>query len=55
MNRIRWAIFCALSVIGWRICPEPQRSALFRLMPTWGGIERETADKLDRHYQEMTE
>lgn len=25
-NRARWSLFKAISWVGWRVCPEPQRS-----------------------------
>lgn len=33
MHRIRWWLFKRLSKIGWRICPEPERSDL---QAQWG-------------------
>lgn len=35
MNAIRWWLFRRFSSIGWAICPEPQKSDLQRVMPSW--------------------
>lgn len=35
MTSFRWWLFKRLSAIGWRICPEPHRSRLQSVMPTW--------------------
>lgn len=43
LNRLRWKAFKWLSAIGWAICPEPQRTALQRVMPTWQRIEDTSA------------
>lgn len=40
MRPIRWWIFKKLSWLGWKICPEPDRSLLQSMMPTraeWEG------------------
>lgn len=43
-NVIRWRIFKAICHIGWRICPEPQRSDLYGSMTydfrIWRGEDR---------------
>lgn len=36
MRAFRWWLFKRLSAVGWRICPEPHRSRLQSVMPTWG-------------------
>lgn len=38
MNAFRWWLFKRLSEIGWRICPEPQRTDLQYVMPSWGDL-----------------
>lgn len=36
MNKLRWNLFKIISYIGWKVCPEPQRSRLQHLMgPEW--------------------
>lgn len=38
MNTIRWKLFKIISVIGWAVCPEPQRSDLQKVMPNWRAL-----------------
>lgn len=40
MNGLRWWMFKKLSSLGWWICPEPHKSNLMRVMPSWEGLER---------------
>jgi len=39
MNKFRWRIFKLLSVIGWAICPEPQKSNIMKKMFTWDELK----------------
>lgn len=39
MNAFRWWLFKQLSWIGWAICPEPHRTNLHAVMPTWKDVE----------------
>lgn len=39
LTAIRWWMFVRLSSIGWWICPEPHRSRLQSVMPSWKDIE----------------
>lgn len=45
MTQLRWWIFQRLSAIGWRICPEPHRSRLQNVTPTWQGVNPEQFEK----------
>lgn len=38
MARFRWWLFKATSNIAWRICPEPHRTRLQSMMPTWRDV-----------------
>gem|GEM_PF-2727540 len=40
ITEIRWQIFKALSWVGWKICPEPHRTRLQRVTPTWKEYEQ---------------
>ncbi len=35
LNEIRWQLFKALSWIGWKVCPEPHRTLLQSVSPSW--------------------
>lgn len=35
MHAIRWKLFKLLSRLGWWVCPEPDKSNLTAVMPTW--------------------
>jgi hypothetical protein len=39
MTTLRWQLFKILSYIGWRICPEPHRSNMQAMMPSWQEIK----------------
>jgi hypothetical protein len=36
---LRWWLFRRLSSLGWWICPEPHKSHLQSVMPTWRQVE----------------
>lgn len=40
MDGMRWTIFKLLSRLGWWICPEPHKTNLQRVMPSWESLER---------------
>lgn len=40
--KFRWWVFCKLSLIAWKICPEPKKSSLYknlRFDPNWKNFE----------------
>lgn len=39
LNSIRWNLFKWMSGIGWKVCPEPQRSDLQRRLKLGGSPE----------------
>lgn len=39
INELRWKVFKALSWIGWKVCPEPHRTRLQSMSPTWKQYE----------------
>ncbi|RRY22071.1 hypothetical protein EGJ57_04700 [Brucella anthropi] len=39
LNELRWQLFKALSWIGWKVCPEPHRTRLQQVTPTWKQYE----------------
>jgi len=38
LNELRWQLFKALSWIGWKVCPEPHRTRLQSISPTWADL-----------------
>lgn len=44
LNNLRWWLFVQLSHVGWKLCPEPQRSRLHRGIGTWDDIEARIKD-----------
>ena len=38
MLELRWWLFKRLSELGWWICPEPHKSRLQAVMPTWAAL-----------------
>ena len=47
MSGLRWWLFKKISIFGWWVCPEPQRSDLLQVMPSWDGFERSVAAALE--------
>lgn len=43
LTALRWWLFRRLSELGWWICPEPHKSNLQAVMPTWGAIAKARA------------
>lgn len=39
ITKIRWWLFKQISVIGWKVCPEPHRTNLQIRMATWNDLE----------------
>lgn len=40
MTSFRWWLFKRLSAFGWRVCPEPHRSRLQSVMPSWDVFDK---------------
>ncbi len=38
VNELRWQLFKVLSWVGWKICPEPHRTRLQSVSPSWGEL-----------------
>jgi len=43
MKKLRWWLFRRLSELGWWICPEPHKTNLQTLMPTWIDVDKAKA------------
>lgn len=39
INKLLWQIFKFLSWVGWKVCPEPHRTRLQSMSPTWKQYE----------------
>ncbi len=40
INSFRWWLFKRLSSLGWWICPEPHKSRLQAVMPSWEALSK---------------